>query len=94
MVKYDIEMGTSAEYLFGPGRIGSEAPFALRLNAKDEDNGYIVTFIADANTNTAEVLILEAKSFSSEPVARVQLPQRVPVGFHALWVPGMKVWAQ
>ncbi len=94
LVKYDIEKGVSTEYLFGPGRIGSEAPFAPRLNAKDEDDGYLVTFIADANTNTAEVLILDAKSFSSEPVARVQLPQHVPVGFHALWVPGMKLWAQ
>ena len=93
LVKYDIDRGTSEEHLFGPGRIGSEAPFAPRRNAKDEDDGYVVSFIADANTNTSEVLILDAKSFSSEPVARVPLPQRVPVGFHALWVPGTKLWA-
>jgi carotenoid cleavage dioxygenase-like enzyme len=94
LVKYDVEKGTAEEHLFGPGRIGSEAPFAPRLGARDEDDGYVVTFVADANTNTSEVLILDAKNFSSPPVARVRLPQRVPVGFHALWVPGAKLWAE
>jgi carotenoid cleavage dioxygenase len=92
LVKYDIEKGTSQSYMFGSGRIGSEAPFAPRVNAHDEDDGYVVTFVTDANTNSSEVLILDAKTFSSEPVARVQLPQRVPVGFHALWIPGEKLW--
>lgn len=49
--------------------------------------------LAFLNTDTSEVLIIEAKNFSLEPVARVQLPQRVPLGFHALWVPGEKLWA-
>lgn len=92
LVKYDTEKGTSESHMFRPGCIGSEAPFAPRVGAKDEDDGYVVTFIADANTNSSEVLILDAKNFSTEPVARVQLPQRVPVGFHALWVPGHKLW--
>jgi len=94
LVKYDFEKGTVAEYLFGPGRIGSEAPFAPRLNAKGEDDGYVVSFVANVNNNSSEVVILDAKNFSAGPVARVQLPQRVPVGFHALWVPGTKLWAQ
>jgi carotenoid cleavage dioxygenase-like enzyme len=93
LVKYDLEKGTSGQYLFGPGRIGSEAPFAPRVNAQDEDDGYVVAFITDANADTSEVLVLDAKRFSSGPVARVQLPQRVPVGFHALWVPGHELWA-
>jgi carotenoid cleavage dioxygenase-like enzyme len=93
LVKYDLEKRTMEEYLFGPGRIGSEAPFAPRLNAKDEDDGYVVSFVAEANNNSSEVVILDAKNFSAGPVARVQLPQRVPVGFHAMWVPGHKLWA-
>jgi carotenoid cleavage dioxygenase len=93
LVKYDLEKRTMEEYLFGPGRIGSEAPFAPRLNAKDEDDGYVVSFVAEANNNSSEVVILDAKNFSAGPVARVQLPQRVPVGFHAMWVHGHKLWA-
>jgi carotenoid cleavage dioxygenase len=92
LVKYNIEKGTSEPYMFRPGCIGSEAPFAPRVNAKDEDDGYVVTFVVDANTNQSEVLILDAKNFSAGPLARIQLPQRVPVGFHAMWVPGEKLW--
>jgi carotenoid cleavage dioxygenase len=93
LVKYDVEKRSAEKPLFGLGRYGSEAPFAPRVNAQDEGDGYVVTLVTDVNTDTSEVLIIEAKNFSSEPVARVQLPQRVPLGFHALWVPGKKLRA-
>ena len=41
----------------------------------------------DETTKTANVVILDAQNFSSEPVATVHLPQRVPFGFHGNWVP-------
>jgi carotenoid cleavage dioxygenase len=89
LVKYDTERGTSEKYLFGAGRTSNEAPFAPRLGAKDEDDGYVVTFVADLNAhNTGEVIILDAKNFAAGPIARVQIPQRVPTGFHSTWIPG------
>ena len=42
IVKYDIDGGKAEEFMFGPGRYGSESPFAPRVNAKDEDDGYVV----------------------------------------------------
>ena len=42
----------------------------------------------DANTGASEVVVLDARQLSAGPLARVQLPQRVPVGFHACWVDG------
>lgn len=92
LVKYDLARGTAEAYRFGPGRIGSEAPFAPRVGAREEDDGYVVSFVVDANTGASEVVILAAKNFAAGPVARVQLPQRVPAGFHALWVPGEQLW--
>jgi carotenoid cleavage dioxygenase len=32
-------------------------------------------------------VIISAQDFISEPVARLSLPQRVPYGFHAIWIP-------
>jgi carotenoid cleavage dioxygenase len=65
------------------------------LGARDEDDGYVVTFVADAAaSNCGEVIIIDAKNFAAGPVARVQIPQRVPVGFHSTWVPGDQLRAR
>jgi carotenoid cleavage dioxygenase-like enzyme len=89
LVKYDTVRGTSEKYLFGAGRTSNEAPFAPRVGARDEDDGYVVTFVADSNAaNSSEVVILDAKNFAAGPIARVRIPQRVPVGFHSTWIPG------
>jgi len=32
------------------------------------------------------LLVIDAQNFTSEPVARVLMPQRVPYGFHATWI--------
>ncbi|MGH7932626.1 MAG: carotenoid oxygenase family protein [Candidatus Binataceae bacterium] len=92
LVKYDAERRRSERYLFGPGRSANEAPFAPRVGAVDEDDGYVVTFVADASLSDAgEVIILDAKNIGAGPLARVRIPQRVPVGFHTTWIPGAQL---
>jgi carotenoid cleavage dioxygenase-like enzyme len=89
LVKYDLERNTSERYLFGAGRAANECPFAPRLGAADEDDGYLVAFVSDANGgDQGEVVILNAKDIAAGPIGRLKIPQRVPVGFHALWIPG------
>ncbi len=89
IVKYDLERNSTEKYLFGPGRTANECPFAPRVGARDEDDGYVVAFVSDVNAKDAgEVVILDAKNIAKDPIARVKIPQRVPVGFHTIWVPG------
>jgi carotenoid cleavage dioxygenase len=89
LVKYDLERNTTEKYLFGPGRTANECPFAQRVGARDEDDGYVVAFVSDANGgDSGEVVVLNAKDIAAGPVARLRIPQRVPVGFHTIWVPG------
>jgi carotenoid cleavage dioxygenase-like enzyme len=89
IVKYDVETGRTQKYLWGAGRTANECPYAPRVGARDEDDGYVVSFVADANAGGAgEVVILDAKNIEAGPLARVKIPQRVPVGFHAIWIPG------
>ncbi len=57
-----------------------------RPGATDEDDGWVTTFVYDASDDTSSIHIYETKSMSR--VAKVGLPRRVPVGFHATWVPG------
>jgi carotenoid cleavage dioxygenase len=35
----------------------------------------------------SDLLILAAQDFTGEPVARIHLPGRVPLGFHGSWIP-------
>lgn len=86
LVRYDNVTGEKTEHFFGAGRWGSEAPFAPRDHLAGEDDGYLVTFVQDEREGRSEVDIFNAADLAAGPVARVLLPQRVPLGFHATWV--------
>lgn len=86
VLKYDHETGTTQVHGFGPGRFGGEAAFAPAKGGKAEDDGYVITFVWDENTETSECVVLDARRFDAEPVARIKIPHRVPFGFHAGWV--------
>lgn len=85
IVRYDTHTGTSTRYDFGPGRWGSEAPFAPRTGSTGEDDGYLVSFVRDEREQRSEVVILDASDIAAGPVGRVILPHLVPIGFHATW---------
>lgn len=88
VIKHDTDTGASQAHEWGPGRYGSESPFAPRAGAAAEDDGYVVSFVHDEREGRSEVAVLRAADLAAGPVARVLLPQRVPLGFHACWVPG------
>ena len=91
LVRYDTETGATARYEFGPGRWGSEAPFAPRPGATGEDDGYVVSFVHDESAGRSEVVILDAADIAAGPVGRVLLPTTVPIGFHAAWARGDQI---
>jgi carotenoid cleavage dioxygenase len=64
----------SGEWLFVP-------------TGRDEDAGYLLTFVYDDRTERSHLAVIDATDVARGPVARVALPQRVPYGFHGTWVP-------
>jgi carotenoid cleavage dioxygenase len=64
-----------------------EAVFVPRHDAADEDDGWLMTLVSRPETNTSALYVLHAQDISGEPQAVVELPQRVPAGFHGNWVP-------
>ena len=86
LVRYDGVTGEKQTHMFGPGRWGSEAPFAPRDGARAEGDGYLVTFIQDEAAGRSELAIFDASDVTRGPVGRVLLPQRVPLGFHGVWI--------
>jgi carotenoid cleavage dioxygenase-like enzyme len=85
LVKHDLATGQSWEIELGENRYASEAPFAPRLEAKDEDDGYLVSFITDEGRGTSECVLIDAKRFQDGPVCRIALPHKLCSGTHAHW---------
>ncbi len=88
LVKHDLESGRSWSMEFGPSRFGSEAAFAPRTGATDEDDGYLVSFISDLKADSSECVLIDAKNIEAGPVCRIFLPERISSGTHATWGEG------
>jgi carotenoid cleavage dioxygenase-like enzyme len=86
-LKHDLERGTTEVHDYGPGRVTLEPVFVPRHDDAAEDDGWIMSYVYDATTDSSDVVILHAQDFAGEPVAVISLPQRVPFGFHGNWVP-------
>ncbi|NIV17706.1 MAG: 9-cis-epoxycarotenoid dioxygenase [Woeseiaceae bacterium] len=85
ILKYDLTDGSHVMHRFEEHFYGSEPAFAPRLDAADEDDGYVITFVSNARTGESRALILDARNLADEPVAQVHIPQRIPLGFHGTW---------
>ncbi|MEM9822168.1 MAG: carotenoid oxygenase family protein [Bacteroidota bacterium] len=92
IVKYDTKNDTAQTHEYGKNKFGSESPFIPKANAQSEDDGYVISFVTDAVEGTSEVIILDAQNISQTPLARIPLPQRVPLGFHGCWVNGDRMF--
>ena len=86
-VKNDLETHTSTEFILPEGVYASEAPFAPRTNAADEDDGYLVSFTIDENRGASECILLDAKDLAKGPICRLALPHKLCSGTHAVWAP-------
>lgn len=87
VLKYDLEQKTSTKYDFAKGWYGSEAVFTARPGATTEDDGWLVTCLTNAAEQRSIGIVLDAKHVEAGPIATVELPQRIPVGFHTCWSP-------
>jgi carotenoid cleavage dioxygenase-like enzyme len=68
-----------------PGAPG-EAVFVPAGSGRDELAGWYIAYVYDPVRNGSDLVIIDASDFEGKPVARVQLPQRVPHGFHGNWI--------
>ena len=51
-----------------------------------------MSLVTDCNDWKSELQIFSAKDIMLGPIARIKIPHRVPVGFHAWWCCGEELW--
>jgi carotenoid cleavage dioxygenase len=90
-LKHDVTGGSTTTHDYGPGRGAAEPVFVPRQDGVDEDDGWLLTLVYDATTDRSELCILDARDLTAPELARIELPQRVPYGFHGNWVPDTSV---
>ncbi|CAN0275331.1 unnamed protein product [Ascophyllum nodosum] len=97
VVKLDLDAETPEKALVGRidlgDYVGGEALFIPNKPDEDvlggigeEDDGFLATFVSPKDGGSSELRVWNAKTMDAKPVARVKLPTRVPLGFHALFV--------
>ena len=94
LIKRDFDNETKETYAYGPGRFGMEAVFVPRTPDAAEDDGWLMTYVTDMRTRTADVVILPAHDLQAGPVATIHIPHRVPIGFHGNWIPDAELQQQ
>ncbi len=87
LYKYDLTTGSKEVHDFPDGHEPGEAVFVPAEGGTNEDDGYMMTYVYQNQTDTSYMVILDASNFSGGPLAEIHLPRRVPAGFHTSWIP-------
>lgn len=84
LAHFDRETGLRQTYWLDDGDAVSEPVFAPR--GASEGDGFLLAVMWRAAQARSELLIFEALDLEAGPVARVEMTQRIPFGFHGNWV--------
>ena len=63
-----MESGARTAHRLTDGRTGSESTFVPAMNAKNEDDGYLLSYVFDPNKNASELVILNAKEMDGRDI--------------------------
>jgi carotenoid cleavage dioxygenase len=85
LLKHDFVGGHTTSREFGSGKAVGEFVFHPTSSDAAEDDGVLMGYVYDRTTDRSALAILDAHTL--DDVASIQLPHRVPAGFHGNWVP-------
>ena len=85
VLRHDLDAGRTDVRRLGAGLEASEFCFVPPPGGSAEDDGELLGYVFDRAEGRSHLRVLDAASL--EDVAAVQLPGRVPAGFHGNWAP-------
>jgi len=85
--KHDLQLGSVEISQRANNRVFMEPVFVPAHADAGEDEGWLLAYTYEPDSDTSDVVVLDAQNIAGEPLATVHLPRRVPFGFHGNWVP-------
>lgn len=86
VLRFDRESGSVAAHDFGPGKEVGEPIFVPAAAHGAETEGWVMVYVYDRASDRSDLALIDARDFTSAPVATVHLPRRVPHGLHGNWM--------
>ncbi|NEQ25972.1 MAG: hypothetical protein F6K28_44355, partial [Microcoleus sp. SIO2G3] len=83
IAQLNLTTGELIEADCGEHRYPSEALFAV--DAIDPAQTWVLSLVYDGNTDRSEIWIFASDRLDAEPVCRLGLPTKIPLGFHGTW---------
>jgi all-trans-8'-apo-beta-carotenal 15,15'-oxygenase len=87
LVKLDNHTGDTEVWSAAPRGFMGEPLFVPRPQATEEDEGWVLVLMYNAERRCSDLVILDAQAIAAGPVARLKLPHHVPYGLHGSFVP-------
>jgi len=85
ILHYDLETGRRKAHRLRAGSQTGEPVFVPRSPDSPEGDGFLLACVYRGDENRSDLLVLDAQNVEDAPLATVQLPHRVPYGFHGNW---------
>lgn len=85
LVAYDLASGKRDTFEAGDNAHFGEPVFVPRKGSTEEGDGYLLSLVWWPRENRSDLVVMHALDLAAGPIARVQMPTRVPGGFHCHW---------
>ncbi|MBS3026955.1 MAG: carotenoid oxygenase family protein [Dolichospermum sp. DET50] len=87
ILKVDLESQNRQLWSAAPQGFIGEPIFVPRANSQQEDNGWVIALVYDAEYHRSDVVILDAENIEKGAIAKLHLKHHIPYGLHGSFTP-------
>ena len=85
--KVDLESGTKQLWSAAPRGFVGKPIFVPRANSQQEDDGWIIFVVYNAENHRSEIVILDGQNLEKGRIAKLHLKHHIPYGLHGSFTP-------
>lgn len=89
LAAYDVLSGSVTRWDSGPALQPNEPYFVADSDSAGQGEGWLLSYLYNQSEGSSGLGIFDATDLAAGPVGQILLPQRVPYGFHATWMPSL-----